>query len=66
VVWIGKDLHKPLSPNSPHQLRLLRAHPVWPQAFVGMGQPQLLWAAVPGPHHPLSEEYPPNTAATKK
>jgi len=29
-------------------------HPAWPWTPPGMGHPQLLWAAVPRPHHTLS------------
>jgi len=40
------------------ELSLPRAHQ-WPWAPPGMGHPQL-WAAVPGPHPPPSEKFPPN------
>jgi len=43
-----------------HQLKLLRA-PSNPALSASRdGAPQLLWAAVPGPHYPLSKEFPPN------
>ena len=38
--------------------QLPRAHP-WPRAPPGMGHPQL-WAALPGPQCPLSEEFSPH------
>jgi len=31
-------------------------HPAWPGAPTGMGHSPLLWAAVPLPHLPLSED----------
>ena len=50
-------VHPALTPAmgraAPHQLRLPRAHPTWPSVPPGMGHPQLLWAAVPVPYHPL-------------
>jgi len=33
-------------------------HLTWPGMPLGMEHPQLLWAAVPGPLHPHSEEFP--------
>lgn len=37
-------------------------HPAWPHPASppGLGRLQLLWAAVPAPHQPLSIEFPPN------
>ena len=66
MVWVGRDLRRaPPTPTlvvgraAPQQLRLPRVHPTWPWAPPGMGHPQF-WAAVPGPHHPLSEGFLPN------
>jgi len=47
MIWVGRDLRDhPVQPPAedkvvPQQLRLPRAHPAWPWAPPGMGQPQL-------------------------
>jgi len=43
-----------------YQVRLLRARSDLALNASRDGHPQLLWAAVPGPHCPLSKEFPPN------
>ena len=65
--WLGwKEPHSPPSPSlchgqgCPHQLRLLRAPSNLALNASRDGAPQLLWAAVPAPHCPLSEKFPPN------
>jgi len=45
---------------APHQLRLPRAPSNLALSASRDGAQQLLWAAVPVPHRPLSEEFPPN------
>jgi len=45
---------------APQQLRLPRAPPLLDLNASRDGAPQLLWAAVPGPHCPLSKEFPAN------
>jgi len=45
---------------APHQLRLPRAPSKLALSISRDGAPQVLWAAVPAPHCPLSEELPPN------
>ena len=56
--WEGP--HSPPSPNPcrPHQLRLPRAPSNLALSASRDGAPQLLWAAVPAPHRPLSENLP--------
>ena len=43
-----------------HQIRLPRAPSSLALSTSKDGAPTALWAAVPGPHHPLSEELLPN------
>jgi len=45
---------------APHQLRLPRAPSNLALSTSRDGVPQLLWAAVPAPHCPLSKKFPPN------
>jgi len=45
---------------APHQLRLPRAPSNMALSASRDGAPQLLWAAVPAPHHPLGKEFPPD------
>ena len=58
---------KPTHPNPvcrgqgcPHQLRLPRVPSNLALGTSRDGAPQLLWAAVPGPHCPLSNNFAPN------
>jgi len=44
---------------APHQLGLPRAPSNLALSTSRDGAPQLLWAAVPGPHHPLGNKFPP-------
>ena len=44
------------------EIRLPGPHPAQHGAPPGMGHPQLLWAADPGPYSPLSEEPATQTA----
>ena len=48
----------PAMGRATHQLRLPRAPFNLALSASRMGHPQLPWAAVPGPHHPPSEEFP--------
>jgi len=64
--WVGREfkdhLVLPLAMGraATHQLRLPEPHPIWRSTPPGTGHSQLLWAAVPVPHCPLSKEFSPN------
>ena len=66
MVWVGRDLKAHATPIPaagravPHQLRLPRAPFSLGLSTSRDGAPQLLWAAVPAPHCPLSENIPPD------
>ena len=66
MALVESDFKEHLAPSpamgraDSHQLRLPRAPSNLALNTPGMGHPQLLWAAVPGPHHPHNEEYLPN------
>ena len=72
MVWVGRDLkaHNAISPPAmgraapPHQLRLPRTPSDLTWRTSRDGAPQLLWAAVPGLHCPLSKEFLPNVYPT--
>ena len=61
TVWAGRDFKAHATPiptvgrAAPHQLRLPRAPSNLALSASRDGAPQLLWAAVPVPHHPLNE-----------
>jgi len=64
--WVGRELKAHPVPTpchglaAPHQLRLPRAPSNLALSTSRDGHSQLLWAAVPVPHHPLSKELHPN------
>ena len=66
MVWVAIDLKdSQLQPPAmgtaaTHQLRLPRAASKLVLSASRDGAPQLLWAAVPVPHHPLSKDLLPN------
>jgi len=61
IVWVGGDFKALPAPTPchglvvPHQLRLPRSPSNLALSTSRDGAPQLLWAAVPGPHRPLSK-----------
>ena len=62
MVWVGMDLKAHPAPGpavgraAAHQLRLPRVPSNLALSASRDGTPQLLWVAVPVPHHPLSKE----------
>jgi len=59
MTGVGRDLKShsvqtPAMGRFSSQLRLLRASPTLALSTAKDGPPTALWAAVPGPHHPLS------------
>jgi len=67
IEWIEWDLKDHLVPNPlpwsgspPTRSGCLKPHSAWPWTPPGMRHPQLLWAAMPVPHHPHSDECLPN------
>jgi len=66
MAWIERDLKAHPAPTpamgraAPYPLRLPRAPSNLALSASRDGAPQLLWAAVPAPHHPLGKEFPPS------